>query len=186
MPVASTIATQRHQPRDIKVTDQLASHPWFRWGNESILSNWMIIMSNNKLLRRPPRDSAEWNNAWTTVSRLAAARQIALHDMRPNHRATSVLHPITDSLNDADAATGSWTKTNPNDQGQLKRAIAEIEQASAALKSVEPALEAWHPDAAPCSESRKQRSVWILIGTIWFSMLLVVAGVIGAIAYLLD
>jgi hypothetical protein len=146
----------------------------------------MIVMSKNKLLRPPARDSAEWNNAWVTVSRLAAARQIALHDMRPDHPPTSVFHPMTHSLNDSDSATGSWTKTNPNDQGQLERAIAEIEQASAALKSAEPALEAWLPDAVPRSEPRKPRSVWILIGTIWLSMLLVVAGVIGAIAYFLD
>ena len=140
-------------------------------------------MSKNKLLRSPARDSAEWNNAWATVSRLAEARQTALHDMRLDHPTTSVLHPMTDRLNDA---AGSRTKTNPNDQGQLERAIAEIEQASAALKSAEPALEAWLPDATPSSEPRKQRSVWILIGTIWLSMLLVVAGVIGAIAYFLD
>jgi hypothetical protein len=93
---------------------------------------------------------------------------------------------MTPSLNDADSAAGSWTKTDPNGQGQLERAIAEIEQASAALKSAEPALEAWLPDAAPRSEPRKPRSVWILIGTIWLSMLVVVAGVIGAIAYFLD
>jgi hypothetical protein len=146
----------------------------------------MIVMSKNKLLRSPARDSAEWNNAWTTVSRLAAARQIALHDMRLDHPATSVLHPMTDSLNDANSTAGPWTKSNPNGQCQLERAITEIEQASAALKSAEPALEAWLPDAAPRSEPRKPRSVWILIGTIWLSMLLVVAGVIGAIAYFFD
>ena len=143
-------------------------------------------MSKNKLLRSPARDSAEWNNAWATVSRLAEARQIALHDMRLDHPSASVLHPMTDRLNDAVSAAGSWTKTNPNDQGQLERAIAEIEQASTALKSAEPALEVLLPDAAPSSEPRKPRSVWILIGTIWLSMLLVVAGVIGAIAYFLD
>jgi hypothetical protein len=164
----------------------LASHHWFGLGNESILNSWMIVMSKNKLLRSPARDSAEWNNAWATVSRLAEARQIALHDMRLDHPTTSVLHPMTDRLNDADSAAGSWTKTNPNDQGQLERAIAEIEQASAALKSAEPALEVLLPDAALSSEPRKQRSVWILIGTIWLSMLLVIAGVIGAIAYFLD
>jgi hypothetical protein len=143
-------------------------------------------MAKNKLLPLPARDSAEWNNAWVTVSRLAAARQIALHDMRLEHPAPSVLYPMTDSLNDAVSAAGMQTRTNPIDQGQLDRAIAEIEQASAALKNAEPTLEAWRPDSTPSSEPRKPRSVWFLIGTIWLSMLLVVAGVIGAIAYFLD
>ena len=93
---------------------------------------------------------------------------------------------MTDIFDAADTAPGSRTRTNAIDQGQLERAIAEIAQASAALKSAEPALQAWLSDAAPSSAPRKQRSVWILIGTIWLSMLLVVAGVIGAIAYFLD
>jgi hypothetical protein len=143
-------------------------------------------MSKNTLLDSPARDSAEWNYAWVTVSRLAAARQIALHDMRLDHPATPVLHPMTDSLNDAGSAKSSLAQSNPIDHGQIARAIAEIEQASAVLKSAEPTLEAWSPDTAPSVEPRKQRSVWFLIGTIWLSMLLVVAGVIGAIAYFLD
>src|SRR5437667_11345106 len=146
----------------------------------------MIVMSKNKLLALPARDSAEWTNAWENICRLAAARQVALHDIRLGHPATSVLHPMTEIFNDADSAAGSRTRTNQIDQGQIERAIAEIAQASAALKKAEPALQAWLPDAAPSSEPRKQRSVWILIGTIWLSMLLVVVGVIGAIAYFLD
>ena len=145
----------------------------------------MVVMSKNKLLGLPARDSAEWNNAWATICRLAAARQVALHDTRLGHPATSV-HPMTDIFDAADTAPGSRTRTNAIDQGQLERAIAEIAQASAALKSAEPALQAWLSDAAPSSAPHKQRSVWILIGTIWLSMLLVVAGVIGAIAYFLD
>jgi hypothetical protein len=186
MLAATAVAIQKHQPHDINVTDQLASRPWFCLGNESILNNWMIVMSKNELLSPPARDSTEWNNAWVTVSRLAAARQIALHGMRPDHPATSMLHPMTDSLIDAGSAKSAWAQTSPIDHGQIERAIAEIEQASAVLKSAEPALEAWRPDAAPTSEPRKHRSVWILIGTIWLSMLVVVAGVIGAIAYFLD
>jgi hypothetical protein len=143
-------------------------------------------MSKNKLLTSRARDSAEWNNAWATIARLAAARQIALHDMRLDHPAPSVSHPMTDSLNDADPAAGLRATTDAVDQNQLAQAIAEIEQASAALKSAQPALEPWRPGATPASEPRKQYSVWILIGTIWLSMLLIVAGVIAAIAYFLD
>jgi hypothetical protein len=143
-------------------------------------------MSKNKVLSLPARDSTEWNNAWATVSRLAAARQTALNDMKRDHPVPSVLHPKTDRPSNVDSAAGTLTRINSTDEGQIERAIAEIEQACAALKNAEPALELWVPDTALVSEPRKQHSVWILIGTIWLSMLLVVAGAIGAIAYFLD
>jgi hypothetical protein len=96
------------------------------------------------------------------------------------------MHSTIDMSNDPGSAEGSRAQRNPIDQNQLERAIGEIEQASAALKNAAPALEAWIPDVTPSGEPRKPRSVWILIGTIWLAMLLIVGGVIGAIAYFLD
>jgi hypothetical protein len=139
-------------------------------------------MSKYKLRGMPARDTTEWNNAWETICRLATARQVALHDLR----VVPVMHSTIDMSNDLGSADGPRAQHNPIDQGQLERAIVEIEQASAALKNAEPGLEAWVPDAAPGGEPRKPRSVWILIGTIWLAMLLIVGGVIGAIAYFLD
>jgi len=143
------------------------------------------IMPNNNPAESPARDSAEWNRAWKTISRLAAARQVALHELW--------LAPAAGSqrtIAAMQAQGGADTNSNPSrliDQGQLDSAIAEIEEASAALKFAEPALEAWNPDAAIApSEAGKPRSVWVLIGTIWIAMALVVAGVVGAIGYLFN
>ena len=62
------------------------------------------------------------------------------------------------------------------------RAVAEIEKASAALRQAEPGLEVGVPDALP----RRGRywSIWLLIGGVWISATLVVAGATGAILYL--
>src|SRR5437764_15415849 len=104
-------------------------------------------MSNKNTVNSPARDSAEWNNAWTTVSKLAAARQVALRELAiaPTARIETIGAPGLD-IDEAEPASSSTI-----DQGQLENAIAEIEQASAALKSAEPALEPWLPEtvAAP-------------------------------------
>ena len=163
----------------------MASRPLFDFGNDSNLKGWIKAMPNNKTASAPARDSSEWNNAWATVCRLASARQVALQEISPDHPATSFSYPMTETVNAVDTAPRSANQTFTIDQGQLDRAIAEIEEACAVLKSAEPALEAWRPDAAPPSVPRKQRSVWLLIGTIWLSIVLVVAGVIAVIGYFL-
>ena len=71
------------------------------------------------------------------------------------------------------------------DSDQLARAVAEIERASEALRRTEPALQLWLPEESALDEARRHRSVWILIGGIWISASLVVAGTAAAILYLL-
>jgi hypothetical protein len=144
----------------------------------------MIDMSNNKSSGSPARDSAEWNGAWATVSKLAAARQVALRGLTATPANPPDESPASDAPHDVDEAS---THPSPTiDQGHFENAIAEIEEASAALKSASPALEAWQPETpAGESETRKPRSVWLLIGTIWLTMALAIAGVIKAVGYLL-
>src|SRR5579885_935367 len=72
----------------------------------------------------------------------------------------------------------------PIDPGQLARAIAEIEKASAALRRSEPTLELWRPGWATLGKKRGYISVWILIGGIWISDILVLSATVGAILYL--
>jgi hypothetical protein len=145
----------------------------------------MIAMSNNKAAGSSERDSADWNGAWTTICRLAAARHVALQEIKLDQSATLEPSDLS-SAGDTLIMTNAAAKPDyAGHKSQLDRAIAEIEEASVALKSVEPRLEAWHPDTAVVGEPRKQRSVWVFIGTIWFSIALMVAGAIGAIGYLL-
>jgi hypothetical protein len=140
-------------------------------------------MSNNKIAGSPVRDSAEWNGAWATVSRLAAARQVALRELTAAPAAAPDQGPLVGGPHDPDEASANSYRSI--DQGQLETAIAEIEEASAALKSAEPALEAWQPETGALSETRRPRSVWVVIATIWLTMAAAIAGVIGAIGYLL-
>ncbi|HUD87801.1 MAG TPA: hypothetical protein VMR17_15270 [Xanthobacteraceae bacterium] len=65
---------------------------------------------------------------------------------------------------------------------QLAREIAEIETATAALRRAEPALESW--TSAPPATLHKPRPVWLLIGVLWLSTVLVTAGAVVAIATL--
>jgi hypothetical protein len=138
-------------------------------------------MANNNVLDPTARDT-EWNNAWDVISRLAAARRVAMHEMRQGEQPARAF--------DAGAALriappDPAASIVPIDPIQYARAIAEIEQASAALRRAEPALEAWLPDAAAASEPRNPRSVWILVGTIWIATVLAVAGAIASILYFL-
>ena len=146
-------------------------------------------MAGNKVLGPTSRDTAEWNSAWEVVRRLAAARRSALHELKeadPLTPAAGGGTDITVAPGPSEHAVGTAAES-----GQYARAIAEIEQASAALRRAEPALETWLPDAATLpdaaaqSEPRHPRSVWILVGGIWLSTVLVVASAIGATLFLL-
>jgi hypothetical protein len=74
----------------------------------------------------------------------------------------------------------------PVEHAHLSGAIAEIEKASALLRKSEPSLEIGLPRQPAGSERRAYWSVWILIGTIWISAILVVASAADAMIYLLN
>jgi hypothetical protein len=139
-------------------------------------------MPNNDPIGSKPADRSDWNSAWEVVSQLAAARETALLGIGGDQQAAAILESARRQRN-VSAATISAKPVVPMDPDQLARAIAEIEKASAALRRSEPALEVWLPDSATRRESRKYLSVWILIGGIWISATLVVAGATGAILY---
>jgi hypothetical protein len=152
-------------------------------GIDSSLNGGTLTMSNNKPADSPGRDSADWNGAWATICRLAAARQVALHEMKLDPLPifeTANINPVSDTLTQPTVAA---MPVAANRESQRDRAIAEIEQASATLKAVEPALEPWQPGAVAAGEVFKPHSVWVFIGTTWLSIVLVMAGAIGAIGY---
>ena len=84
----------------------------------------------------------------------------------------------------APTLAGALKPMAPIDPGQLARAIAEIEKASAALRHSEPSLEFWRPGSAARGEKRNYLSVWFLIGGIWISDILVLSATVGAIMYI--
>jgi hypothetical protein len=133
-------------------------------------------MANNKVLSPTESDRTEWAKAWEAVNWLAAARRTSLHEIYHIDRSVSEVYSTTDVL---------IASTSPDDPHHRARAIAQIEQAYGALGWTEPALEVWLPDRLQAAEPRGPGSVWMLIGGIWITTLLVVAGAIGAIVYLL-
>jgi hypothetical protein len=82
--------------------------------------------------------------------------------------------------------SASMTGVAPVEHEHLSGAIAEIEKASALLRKSEPSLEIGLPSQPAGAERRAYWSVWILIGTIWISAILVVASAAGAMIYLLN
>ena len=64
----------------------------------------------------------------------------------------------------------------------LARDIADIESATAALLKAEPELESWSEADVPAAY--KPRPVWLIIGVLWLSTVLVTAGAVVAIATL--
>ncbi len=72
--------------------------------------------------------------------------------------------------------------TDPSVHDQLARDIADIESATAALLKAEPELESWSEADAPAAY--KPRPVWLIIGVLWLSTVLVTAGAVVAIATL--
>jgi hypothetical protein len=132
-------------------------------------------MPNKDATGSKPADRADWNSAWEIVARLAAAREATLHEIEPP------APPVARSRTSKPVAN-VLAPTAAVDPDQLARAVAEIEKASAALRQAEPGLEVGVADAPP----RRGRywSIWLLIGGVWISATLVVAGATSAILYL--
>jgi hypothetical protein len=142
-------------------------------------------MSNNNLLGSGPVDRSDWNSAWEIVSRLAAVREAALSELEKDVRQSSTVEPAPEQQSAMRPAAGTPSTAAAIDPEQLARAVAEIEQAAAALRRSDPTLEAWTPDASACHPAPAHRSVWMLVGGLWLSASLVVAAGAGAIVFLL-
>ncbi len=97
---------------------------------------------------------------------------------------------VLDDYRGFDAVRRDVTHASADDSGslaatdldQLKRDIAEIERASAALRKAEPKLESWTDP--PARTMHRPRPVWLLIGVLWLSTALVTLGAVVAIAAL--
>jgi hypothetical protein len=68
------------------------------------------------------------------------------------------------------------------ERDQLARDHADIENASAALRRAEPALQSWTKPLAPVLP--KSRPLWLLIGLLWLSTAIVTVGAACAFAAL--
>jgi hypothetical protein len=137
-----------------------------------------------------PKDASDWNEAWSAVSQLAAARGTTLREL--GQVDGSAAGPIS-TIDPTDGAAGSGfapaadltPSFAPMAPDQLARDIAEIERAAAALRRAEPALEPRLPGSQSGSEPRVANSIWLLVCVIWLTAAAVVSCAIGAIMLLL-
>jgi hypothetical protein len=142
----------------------------------------IIAMSKIELRGANARDNSDWNHAWKVVSQLAAARGTTLRPIGEDDRSAATPSPALDPKPGPDSATIS-APFAPVAPDQLARDIAEIEQAAAALRRAEPALEPRAPEPE-ATEPQTSRSIWPLLCVIWLAAVLVVSCAIGAIVLL--
>jgi hypothetical protein len=127
-------------------------------------------------------DKAHSSDTRQTVPRLGGARDAVLHDIAAGPASIETF-PVGHARNGADTVARSIAPLAQVDADALARAIAEIEDASAALRQSEPALEPWQPNSEALGEKR-YLPVWIVIGAVWIAALLGLSGATGAILYL--
>jgi len=143
-------------------------------------------MQNNDAVGSKTPERSDWSEAFEAVSRLAAARELALQEIGRDQPDASHLKTASEQPVAPVVAALPGQPTTSLDPDQLARAVAEIEKASAVLREADPALEIWSPNAAAPSVKRKYWSIWLMIGGIWISATLVLVGATGAIIYLLS
>jgi hypothetical protein len=68
---------------------------------------------------------------------------------------------------------------------QAQHDFAEIEGALVALRRAQPDLESWSTATTDAVQARKPRSVWLVVGAVWVSTVLLMAVATLAIASLL-
>jgi len=128
------------------------------------------VMSKIEKREAEVSDEADWSRAWQVVAQLAEARATTLREIGAPGPAAPTSHLLSD------AATATTLEVGD----QLPRDIAEIERAARALRRAEPTLEPSRPAIETSGEVRGGRSLWLLLGLIWLTALLVVS--CGAVA----
>jgi len=90
---------------------------------------------------------------------------------------------VPGEFSSADAA--EFGALSAADRDQLARDYAAIEDAAAALRRAEPALQSWTDQSAATTPiAQKPRPVWLLIGVLWVSTALVTLGAVCALSAL--
>ena len=122
--------------------------------------------------------TAEWDEAWQLVCRLASTRREIIADS--GNAATWASEPAKPS-----SISGSILNREGLDREELARAIAEIEQASTALRQLEPTLESWRPEETTKIQPRNPQSTWLAIAALWMLVALITIGALTSIPYFL-
>jgi hypothetical protein len=139
-------------------------------------------MSTNSIGSTSQSDR-KWNDVQDMIGELVAEH----HGRAPiagEQAATADRHTIADSPEYLSAAIASPIQ-NDLDPDQFTRDIADIERAAAALRAGEPDLEPWTTGTSAVLDQPKPRSVWLFVGAIWITTVLVTGAATLAITSLL-
>ena len=126
----------------------------------------------------------EWDDAWEIVCRLGASRDRLSVDTN-NQVENGVSENVTTLAKPNSISSIAASGHAASDSDELVRAMADIEQATVALRRAEPDLEAGAERTLAPALAAGQRSVLGLIGLLWTSTMLVTTGVVFAIVALL-
>jgi hypothetical protein len=99
-----------------------------------------------------------------------------------SHRSISSARPSEQTIVAKPAALDEAEALIHAANEQLARDLADIEHASAVLRTAKPALQSWSRPAMPIAA--KVRPLWLIIGFLWISTALVTVGAAVAIAAL--
>jgi hypothetical protein len=127
--------------------------------------------------------SAEWNEAWKSVRRLADARRTVAESAGAHNASVAGLNGATRA---SKLAVDPRADDIPSISMQAQLDFAEIVSASTALRTAQPDLEAWTNAKSDLVQTHKPRSVWLVIGAVWISTVLLLAMATFAIASLLS
>jgi hypothetical protein len=128
--------------------------------------------------------SPEWNEAWKSLRRLAGVRRRVIER-------TVVQHGSSTAPNADHRSSRGAVDPGGDDilfiSAQAQHDFAEIEGALAALRHAQPDLEAWSIARTDAVQAHnKPRSVWLVVGAVWISTVLLMAMATFAIASLLS
>jgi hypothetical protein len=119
----------------------------------------------------------EWSGSWRSLSQLAATHGTSpplANEEQGEAERQRVLGPLA-----------AFERLPPVACDQYIREVADIEQATAELRRIEPSLEPRPPGSEVETEMSSGRSVWVLVGLIWVFAASVVFCTIAAVVLLL-
>src|SRR5882757_2185633 len=132
--IGAAIETARECTREVRLLiDQRRDRRAGRVVNSG--ARWTETMQNNDAIGSKPSERSDWSNAFEAVSRLAAVRELTLHDIAQDQAAVSIPEPAGVEEAASNVAADSAAQTvSRDDRDQLALAVAEIEKASAVLR----------------------------------------------------
>ena len=149
-----------------------------------ILLGYFAAMPNKDALGAKPTDRSDWSDAFEAVSRLAAAREATMDGVRRRigaERRSGARRADEGQRPTWLQALASKASTRINSRAPSQKSKRRPRRCDGRSRRSRLGL----PAATRIGMRKKYSSVWILIGSIWISATLVVAGATAGILYVM-